>query len=301
MPYRKPRKRCQADWLTLRVQSTLLGSLLVMVTLWGLCAPAVAAAQTPPAKPLWEAGIAGGGGLVPDYPAADEHNPVGLVLPYVIYRGRIFRAGDDGIARGRFLRGPRHEFDVSLSGSFPADSDGNEARRGMPDLDLLVEVGPRLKLTLAELSPQEKISLELPVRAVVSVDFSEIGYRGIVFHPKLAYLHTDPFNIGVQLRLSAGPIFATAELMEYFYEVEPRFATPNRPAFDAGAGYLGSEFSLLARKQLTKRIGIFGAIQVGYYGGATNDDSPLFRSEATVGFGVGFTWSIFQSKQQVAD
>ena len=44
-------------------------------------------------KPLWEIGVVGGGGWLPDYPAADQNHLQGLVLPYAIYRGDFLRLG----------------------------------------------------------------------------------------------------------------------------------------------------------------------------------------------------------------
>lgn len=272
-----------------------------MLALWGYWPLSATATDHSASKPLWDIGLAGGAGWIPDYPAADENHAVGIVLPLVIYRGKVFRAGDDGIARGRLLRSAVHEFDISISGSFPVDSDNNEARRGMPNLDFLFEVGPRLKLTLLRFGPQAKIGFELPVRAVFSIDLDAVGYRGVVTHPKLAYTHSNLFDTGWQLRVSAGPIFATEALMAYFYDVAPRFATSTRPAFDADAGYLGSEFTLFVRKQLSRRFTLFGAVQIGYYQGATNDQSPLFRSDVNMGMGVGLSWSIWQSTRQVVE
>ncbi len=43
--------------------------------------------------PLWEAGVGGGMIVSPNYPASSERNFVALALPYVIYRGDIFRDG----------------------------------------------------------------------------------------------------------------------------------------------------------------------------------------------------------------
>lgn len=262
---------------------------------------ATTSANEIPPKPLWEVGLTAGGGLVPDYPAADEYHLVGLVLPYVVYRGAIFRAGEGGIARGRFFRNPNYEFDVSLSGSFPSDSDQNDARRGMPDLDFLLEVGPRLRIRLADLTARSRLSLELPVRAVLSVDLSKIGYRGIVFNPRLAYSHRDLFKRGASFKATLGPVFATDPFMDYFYEVEPRFVTPTREAFSADAGYLGTKLSLAVRLPLGRRVRLFTAVQLSYFAGATNEDSPLFRDQANIGVGVGMIWSIFQSKRQAID
>jgi outer membrane protein len=255
-----------------------------------------------PGKPLWEIGLAGGAAWVPDYPASDENHPIGLVLPYAIYRGRIFRAGDrGGIVRGRFFWGARAEFDVSLGGAFPTDSNRNDARRGMPDLDFLLELGPRLTVTLATIGQDIRVGVELPVRAVFSIDLDQVGYHGVVFNPKLAYNHDNIFNTGVNFRVSAGPTVATEELMDYFYEVDSEFVTPTRPAFDAKAGYLGSEITFSARRKLTDRFSALVALEIGIFKGATNADSPLFRSGVTVSVGFGFTWAMWRSQRRVQE
>lgn len=267
-----------------------------------LCHPILAQAAATEGKPLWELGAAGGAGLKPDYPASDEYHPAGLVLPYVLYRGRIFRAGDKGsIARGRFQLSDRLEFDLSLSGSLPAASKHNDARRGMPDLDTLIEIGPRLQLALAAPSPQGKIGFELPIRTVFSVALDGVGYRGITFHPRFTYQHDNLFGIINRIKLTLGPIFATEALMDYFYQVKNRYVRAGRPAFNATAGYLGSEFSLLARRRISRHLSLYGALKVGYYEGATNADSPLFRTNATAAVGLGFVWSFYQSRRRGVD
>ena len=63
-------------------------------------------------KPIWEIGVVGGGGWLPDYPAADENHLQGIVLPYVIYRGDFLRVGDGGVARGVFVDVPWLELNV---------------------------------------------------------------------------------------------------------------------------------------------------------------------------------------------
>ena len=53
-----------------------------------------------PGRPLWEVGLAAGVGRVPDYPGADRSHTRGIVLPYAVYRGPVFRV-DEGGVRGR--------------------------------------------------------------------------------------------------------------------------------------------------------------------------------------------------------
>jgi outer membrane scaffolding protein for murein synthesis (MipA/OmpV family) len=252
-----------------------------------------------PTKPLWELGVAAGGIYSPDYPAADKNSLHGLALPLVIYRGDIFRLGKDSIAKGVFIDNDYTELNVSLAASFNANSSDNNARRGMPDLDYLGEIGPQLKIKLGELYGG-KTELQLPVRAVFSTDFRRVDHRGYRFNPKFIYERQNIFNSSIDLNSSIGSIFATKKLHEYFYRVEPRFATATRPAYEADGGYLGSEITLGLSYGITDRVKAYVGGHVGYYGGAANEDSPLFRQKVNSSIYVAFTWSIFQSATRVS-
>jgi len=251
-----------------------------------------------PIKPLWEFVIGAGGTYSPDYPAADKNSLHGLALPYVIYRGDIIRLGEDDIAKGVFIDNDYTELNVSLAASFNANSNDNNARRGMPDLDYLGEIGPQLKIKLGELYGG-KTELQLPVRAVFSTDFSRVDHRGYLFNPRFYYERINIFNSSIDVTSSIGCSFATKKLHEYFYRVEPRFATATRPAYEADGGYLGSKLTLGLSYGITDRIRAYVGGQVGYYGGAANEDSPLFRQKVNSSVHVGFTWSIFQSNTRV--
>ena len=265
-----------------------------------LTVPGVAVAQSAEGelpKPLLELGLAGGGGYLPDYPAADESHGQYIALPYFAYRGKVLRSDEKGLLRGRLIRTRNVEFDISLSGSFAADSDDNEARRGLPDLDYLGEIGPRLQITVARAARDAKIDLEFPVRAVFSTDLSDVQYRGVTFSPAIAYQNHRFFG-PTEVKIGFSASFASEELMSYFYEVEPRFATPTRPAFAADAGYLGSQFEVLATRPLFSRARAFVAARISSHHGATNDGSPLFRDRTTVGIGAGLVISLYQSKRR---
>ncbi|MEO0996914.1 MAG: MipA/OmpV family protein, partial [Pseudomonadota bacterium] len=98
-----------------------------------------------PGRALWELGAGIGGAVTPAYPGSSETTTRVLPLPIVAYRGRFLRAGDGSVVSGRLFRNERLEFDVSLTGSFDADSDDVDVRAGMPDLGFLFEVGPELE------------------------------------------------------------------------------------------------------------------------------------------------------------
>ena len=95
-----------------------------------LLVPATALAE---ALPLWEAGAGFGVLSFPDYRGSDQSRTRPIPVPYLIYRGEIFKADRDGV-RGKLFDSERLELNVSAGASFPVSSSDNEARRGMADL-----------------------------------------------------------------------------------------------------------------------------------------------------------------------
>lgn len=245
-------------------------------------------------RPLWELGIAGGGGWFPDYPAASQNHVQAIVLPTVVYRGQVLRSDETGVT-GRFFRGDRVQLDLSLSGAPPANSDDNRAREGMPDLDLMGEIGPSLRFILDRREGVSRLDLEIGMRAAFTTDFSGIDYRGLVFAPELAWKRLDLLVTGSRLRLGVGPIFANRTYMDYFYEVKPRYARAGRPAYDAEAGYLGTRLQGSYRLPVTERLSLVVGGRLEGFWGAANQDSPLFRDKVNVAALAGFSYSLYQS------
>ncbi len=243
--------------------------------------------------PLWEIGVAGFTSYAPYYPAADESGFDWILLPYFIYRGDIFRFGDDSIAKGVIVENRRIEFDISLDASFDADSDDNMARQGMADLDYLFELGPQLTVNLGRFLGGT-IEFALPARAVFSTDFGSVDYLGWVFNPELSYEKKSIID-RVDLVVELGSSFATEGVQDYFYQVDSHEATSIRRPFDAKGGYMGSELELGFNIRVTNRLKMFTGGQVAYYGGSANAAGPLFRSEFTYSVGVSFIWTFFQS------
>ena len=271
----------------------LIHKFLVATILQFVSSAALAQIADEGTEPLWEAGVGGGAFYAPDYPGSDEHNANGLAAPYFIYRGDIFRLGDDSIVKGVFLETERFEFDVSFDASFDADSDDNDARLGMPDLDFLGEVGPQLTINLGEYHGGQ-LQLALPVRTVFSTDFSDLDHRGYVFNPQISYEREEFFE-NIDIFLELGATFATEELHDYFYQVEEKHATSSRMAYDAEAGYVGSELVAAFSYGVTSHVRFFTGVQISYHGGAANEDSPLFLDNLTSSVGAGFAWSLYES------
>ncbi len=249
--------------------------------------------------PLWEIGTVAGGGWLPDYPASSQNHVRALALPYAVFRGEVFRLGDRGAARGILYDDDRIEFDLGLDAAFPVDSDDNDAREGMDDLDYLLELGPRIRWRFLPEPDGQELDASLAVRGVVSTDFANWRWQGVTINPALTY-RTRPFA-GHDLRLvaSLGPLWGVDGLNRYFYEVKPRDARPDRPAYRADDGYIGTELSLGATWGPWERLRLFGGVQLGYWKGSANEDSPLWRDELTLSVGGGLRVMLFRSERTV--
>ncbi|MEO1776850.1 MAG: MipA/OmpV family protein [Pseudomonadota bacterium] len=254
-------------------------------------------------QPLWELGVGAFVSVTPNYPASGEYRINGLPFPNVVYRGDLLRLGQEEAARLVPVDTERFELSVSGDAAFGVDSDDNELRRGLPDLDPLLQIGPELVLKgrgFGTPSFLGDIALVLQGRAVFSANTDiEIDFQGFVVEPQLRTTFPGVLGLGSFVTASVGPLFATEALQDYFYEVPSAFALPDRPTFEASAGYLGSELTFGLGYELTERIDLFASLRLALYSGAANADSPLFEDAFNASGFVSFTYSIFQSERRV--
>jgi MipA family protein len=249
--------------------------------------------------PQWEAGIGISALTIPDYRGADQSQFYVFPIPYLIYRGDVLKV-DRRAVRGVFFKSERLEVDTSFSGSPPVRSGRNGARQGMPDLDPLFEAGPSLKyLLLRSAGGELRVDLQFPLRAVFVTDFSYLRYSGLVFNPRISL---DWSRSGPEERLSAGvalgPLFTDSRNSRLFYEVDPIYATPVRPAYEAHGGYGGMQLALAATMRR-------GSIWIGAFSridnlqGARFEDSPLVKARWSVMTGLALSW-VFGSSEAMA-
>lgn len=247
-------------------------------------------------RPRWEAGFVAGAAHLADYPGADQSHNRGLVAPIVVYRGPVLRVDQQGI-RGRLLNNANIEFNITASGAFNVRD--NRAREGMPDLDYLFGVGPQLVYKGFDAWPGSP-RLHLKLTAMGSTDFHRVHGRGYEFDPELRWRFPASFGPGGTLILSLQASWASTALQRYYYQVDPQYATSGRPAYDAKAGYLGSEARVAYNKHLSDTLGWFVAARAMTLAGAANTDSPLLRSKTNYGVGIGLVWTPWQSEARAA-
>ncbi len=272
-----------------------LGVLLCL----GVLFPA-AASEDPAPEALWELNIAAFGRYGPSYPASEDSQGNFVPLPFPVYRGTFLRIGDDTDSpiRGRIFRTDRIKLDIDFNLVFGSESDDIAARTGMPDLDLLLELGPELELQFVDRGwLAADAFLAFQVRGAFSWEGLDPAYEGLVYSPELKF--TRKFgDSGREAKLRITPTFATDGYMDYYYAVAPAFATAERPEFSAGGGYLGTEIALSLRIPVARRLELWGGIRQGFYSGARNEDSPLFTDTATTTFYGAFMYRFWESERR---
>ncbi len=250
-------------------------------------------------KPLWEIGAGMAFLQMPDYRGSDESRFYPLPYPHVVYRGDFFKVDENRIT-GQIFKTDRVLLDFSIFGSVPVNSDDNAAREGMDDLDPTFELGPALKIKLWEHKQHKtRMDLTLPARAFFSTDFSSVRHEGWVFSPRINIVKDDLIpRTGLNLGVSAGPMFADSGYHEYFYEVEPRDARVTRPVYRADGGYSGSTVTIGLSK--TYKHFIFHAfVSADFLQGASFEDSPLVKRETSMMSGFNVSWIFFKSEKMV--
>jgi outer membrane scaffolding protein for murein synthesis (MipA/OmpV family) len=264
----------------------------------GGSAAARSAASRGRERPVWEAGLGATALSLPDYRGSEKSRGYLLPLPYLVYRGPRFSV-DRGGLKAELLDKGRLELDFSVNLSVPVRSDGNRARQGMPSLRPALEIGPQLLADLWNSSDgRTRLQLQLPLRYAFALS-TDTRDAGFVFHPRLG-LDVRDFGgyRGLNAGLVVGPMFATARQHDYFYTVDPQYATATRPAYQAGGGYSGMQLTMSLSKRYPKYW--FGAfVRADWLKGATFRDSPLVTRETTVAAGFAISWIFAESADRI--
>jgi outer membrane scaffolding protein for murein synthesis (MipA/OmpV family) len=253
-------------------------------------------------KPLWELGLFNFVASIPDYRGSDESTLYAFPLPYLVYRGERLRATREGV-RGILYQDSRFETSLSAFGNPPVSRD-NEAREGMPDLDALVELGPSVKWFFRGRDPLDKLYLQLSARAAASISFQsgpQMRYQGITGGLDAVYSNQSQWrDLGIRYRLTAGIVAGDAGYHRYFYEVAPAYATPERPAYGAEAGYGGFSLSASMQYDLAPRLAIGFYSRWDNLDGAVYADSPLVKTQNNFVIGAALILKPLRSDTLVA-
>ena len=248
--------------------------------------------------PLWEVGVGLFPSTFPAYRGSEDQQYFLLPFPYLVYRGDYLRVDREGL-RARLFDTDRVQLNISVNASAPARSDDSSAREGMPDLDPTVEIGPSLNILLAKLADKHSLKMKLPVRSVIATDLGGTEQAGWIFNPHLKLESEDVFG-GWGAGLSLGPLFGNGKYHNYYYAVDPQYATATRPAYSASGGYSGT-LALASLSRRFNRIWMGGFIRYDNLSGAKFEDSPLLETDHSLMAGIAIAWIFKRSSRNLSE
>ena len=253
-----------------------------------LCNSVFAGADTESNKSQWELGIGVAVLNIPLYPGSSQNKTYVVPVPHFLYRSENIEV-DNGL-QATFFRTEKVRLDLSADFGVPVNSADSDVRVGMTDLDLVIQLGPSLEVTLdgGRFKPNHT-RLEFPLRAAIATDFRSAEHVGWIFEPRLTFETRRPHKTGFAYLLSGGLRFSTEQYNDYYYEVSADFATPTRPVFDAKSGYSGLFVDAIANWRTDSLI-YFAFVRYQNLSGAELEDSPLVEQNDYIFVGAGLTW-----------
>ena len=149
-------------------------------------------------------------------------------------------------------------------------------------------------------SADKRAKLDLRLRLVTGVTIeSSPQSTGWQFSPRVNFDLQDPAGFrGWNLGLAAGPLFGDRRQHQYFYSVAPPYATPERPAYEARAGYAGAHIVAALSKRFPS-FWVAGFARYDTLSGAVFSDSPLVKRNNYLAGGVAIAWIIGESSRMV--
>jgi len=239
-------------------------------------------------KTEWDLGLGLGVFNYHLYPGAKETNRLIFPAPYFTYRSPKFEI-DRGF-KSFIYQSEIIVLDISADFGLPVNSDDTLARKGMPDLDFMLQVGPVVEFLLNDKNKDYfDARFELALRAALITDIHSVDSIGYVFEPRLSFNHRRSSKTGLSHRAILGLKFASQEFNSYYYDVAPEFATTARPVFNSEAGFAGS-FANYRISYKTNDFIYWTFLRYQSLRGAEFEDSPLVLKDDYFFAGIGFAW-----------
>ena len=243
-------------------------------------------------KTEWSMGIGIGAFDYLLYPGAVESNRFIFPVPYFTYRSPKFEV-DRGF-RSFLYDSDNIVLDISADFGLPVDSEDTRARKGMPDLDFMLQIGPSLEFKLNDRSKSYfDARFEIPVRVAIVTDLPNVDHIGYQVEPRFSFDHRRSASAPVAHKTTIGIKFATQDFHAYYYDVAPEYATPIRSVYKSDAGFGGS-FIKYRISYKTRDYIYWMFLRYQSLRGAEFEDSPLVLKNDYYFIGVGFSW-IFAS------
>lgn len=220
----------------------------------------------------------------PSYIGSKKQNNLLLPFPYIKYSNKYINVDRDKIYN-EIYNTDNTKIEISLRGMFPSKSD-NTAREGMPDLDAILEIGPKITHNLFT-NNKMKIDLEVPFRGAFSIGNRLFNYEGFYTSFDLSYKNKifNDFN----LIFNNGISYSNETLNNYYYEIDSIYTNPNRNEYHSKSGYSGFHTSLAITKKDEKFW--YGAF-IKHYSlkNSVFENSDLVEKNYSLLYGLAFSY-----------
>ncbi len=273
-------------------------SLTILLILTASLSPKAQAATQD--KPLSEWGL----GFIffdsADYPGSASRNPRLIATPFFLHRGKRLKIDQGKGAKFVGAKGKLFELDLSLDASLSSKSGKSSARFGMKDLDYLVQLGPQLVILILKNKKLGKLTLNLPVRAVLSFSPDKIKLQKQGFIQEVFIRHRVRLTDSLTAAFTLANLQGDSRVHSYFYSVKDSEVTQNRSAYEAKSGHLERYASISLVYRAKPGVLVFGGFTSYDHSNSANKTSPLFEKKRSWSAGFGLAITLGESQQRMA-
>ncbi len=248
-----------------------------------------------PKKSELDLGVGYGTGSVPHYPASNQNQNESLFLPIIMYRGDILKSDREEGTRIELFKSLELDINLSFGATFNNDSSENEARKDMPNLNYTLETGPALNFKLWSVPDYGFLRIQIPIRLTFETNFKTTNFLGFVFEPELRFQKSHFLMSNLRSSTSVASEFFSQRVANYFYEVEPQYATTERPTYTGREGLSAFKLSQSFMYQY-KRFNFIVGTAYSNFSYSANKNSPLFRSVHNQSYFVAVAWLFYKSE-----
>lgn len=239
-------------------------------------------------KIKWELGAGLAGFDIPLYIGSAQNKQYMVPVPYVKLKTEYLEF-DKGL-RGFLFTSETMRLDISADAGVPVRSKDSVVRQGMPNLNTVLQLGPSLEITMSgSRTGLDELRLEFPVRVALATDIKNTENIGWVFEPRFTYDGRRELKQGLAYSATLGLRYATRDYHAYYYDVDPVYATPQRPAFSSDKGYSGLIANFAASWRDEDMI-YWATLRYRNLNNSAYENSPLVEVKDYYFFGAGLTW-----------
>ena len=235
----------------------------------------------------------------PHYLGSDQSETYILPMPYFYYLDENIKVDRNQFTGKLFTQGNVY-FDLSASAGIKVNSEDNNARHGMEDVDWVFELGPSLKYYF-DGDPQQSDFLytELFTRKATATDFHSLTNVGWRYGISSTYQNTfvlpelgqGEFELAARINVN----FSDDRYLNYYYGVPESATTHTRESYFSKSGYAGTDLSAGIIYKVNQWW-FAGFTRYYNYNGVEYDESPLLKTNHNWSVGIGFSWIFYQSK-----